>query len=556
MVRRWSAKLATVGALGLAALAVGCGGTTATGDADSRQGDANGTGGGTVKIAQTSFPDALDPQLGLSVESVKPLAQAYPGLLTFAHRPGEEGARVVPGLAEAMPVVSRDGRHYRFTLREGLRYSDGSPVKASDFKATAERLLKLNSPGSNYGWTSIVGGREFLETKKGGISGIRTDDAARTVDIELVAPRSNFSHEMALWFGSPVPAGTPARNLTKSPPPGTGRYVIENVRQPNGYRLVRNEHFSPSLEGTAVDSGNADAFDVAIDGNLSNAVTQVAQNSVDWVDGNPPPDRLPELQAQYGDRVGTFPTNSVYYFFLNSEVAPFDDERVRQAVNHAVDFDALNRIQGGLLTDAHGVLPPGVPGYRKTSDLYPHDIEKAKQLIKEAGAEGAPVTVWGLSEPSIVNTVTYYADVLNEIGLDAQTKIISGDNYAQTVGDRATRAQTGFQFWSQDYPHPADFLDILLNPANVRDAGNTNLSFNAGDDTLRKMMAEANAYPEMTPEAIDRWAAIDRYVQEKAYWVPYANGEQVTFMSDRMDFDRCRGEHSAWTYDWAEFCLR
>ena len=101
-----------------------------------------------------------------------------------------------------------------------------------------------------------------------------------------------------------------------------------------------------------------------------------------------PVDRLAELQQKYGDQLKVYTPANTYYYFMNNRVAPFDKLKVRQAVNYAIDRDALVRLYGGLATPTENVLPPTYPQYKKLT-LYPYNLAKAKQLIKAAGATGA-----------------------------------------------------------------------------------------------------------------------------------------------------------------------
>jgi peptide/nickel transport system substrate-binding protein len=456
-----------------------------------------------------------------------------------------------------MPEISQDGRTYRFRLRENLRFSDGSPVRASDFKGSIERLLAQDSQGSSF-YTGIEGAEEYLETKRGGVDGIETNNQTREITIRLTEPRGSFTFELAIPFAGIVPGDTPKSNQTRNPPPGAGRYVIRNVRVNRGYEMVQNPNFSSSLEGTAVDAGKADGFDVGIYGSEANQVTRITRNQLDFMVDNPPADRVAELRNRFeGTRFRQFVTPSTFYFFLNTQTPPFDDLKVRQAVNFAIDPDAINRVQGGVIAPQNEFLPPPVPGYENTPDLYPHDLNRARALIREAGAEGENVTVWGNPESPTRETVEYYADVLNEIGLDAEVRIIAASTYFTTVGDRSTRAQTGWYNWFQDYPHPADFLDILQNPDNVKATGNNNVQYNVDDQELARKINAASAEPELTDEVKQTWAEIDREVQEKAYGAIYGTRKQSTFFSDRMDFENCKGDNYAvGTHDWAQFCLK
>jgi peptide/nickel transport system substrate-binding protein len=529
----------------------------ACGDDGGGGGGGEGKTGGTIKIGHTSMPDYLDPALSFTVDGWQAELQAYPGLLTFPHKSGPDGAQPVPGLAEDMPQISEDGKTYRLKLRENLEFSDGTPIRASDFKSSIERVLAQDSQGAPF-YTHIVGGEEFLETKKGGIDGIEANDETGEITINLTEPRGSFTFELAIPFAAVVPGDTPKSNQTKNPPPGAGRYTIRNVRINRGYEMVKNPNFSPSLEGTAVDAGKADAFDVGIYGSEANQVTRITRNDLDFMVDNPPADRVAELKGQYeGTRYREFVTPSTFYFFLNTEAPPFDDLKVRQAVNHAVDPDAINRVQGGVIAEQHTFLPPPVPGYKEVPDLYPHDVNKAKALIREAGAEGDKVTVWGNPESPTKETIEYYADVLNEIGLDAEVRIIAASTYFTTVGDRGTKAQTGWYNWFQDYPHPADFIDILQNPDNVKATGNNNLQYNVKDKELARKINAAAAEPELTDEVQEQWADIDREIQEKAYGAIYGTRKQSTFFSDRMDFENCKGdEYAVGTHDWSQFCLK
>ncbi|HEV7563304.1 MAG TPA: ABC transporter substrate-binding protein, partial [Solirubrobacterales bacterium] len=102
-----------------------------------------GREGGTLRVTYASFPDYLDPALSYDTESYTAMYNTYIPLLTYAHADGEAGSRVIPGLARALPKVTDGGRTYTLFLRQGLRYSDGTPVRASDFTHSVERMLKL-----------------------------------------------------------------------------------------------------------------------------------------------------------------------------------------------------------------------------------------------------------------------------------------------------------------------------------------------------------------------------------------------------------------------------
>ena len=160
----------------------------------------------------------------------------YIPLLTFAHAEGQAGSKVVPGLAESMPKVTDGGKTYTLKLAKGLKYSDGTPVKASDFKSSIERMFKVNSSGTPY-YTVIDGAEDFQEKKAGEISGIETDDKTGKIVIHLTEPQGAFDDLLALLFAAPVPADTPDETATKTVPPATGPYEIVDVKPGQGLVL-------------------------------------------------------------------------------------------------------------------------------------------------------------------------------------------------------------------------------------------------------------------------------------------------------------------------------
>ncbi len=148
---------------------------------------------------------------------------------------------------------------------------------------------------------------------------------------------------------------------------------------------------------------------------------------------------------------------------MNTDKAPFDDVKVRQAVNYAVDSAALERIYAGSLSALHQVLPEGMPGHERF-DLYPHDMAKAKQLFKEANPSDTDITVWTNDESPNDEAGAYYQDVLADLGFDAKLKTINADNYYTILGNETTPdLDTGWLAWLVDYPNPNNYFQLLLS---------------------------------------------------------------------------------------------
>lgn len=534
---RITAALAALSAT--AAIAAGCGG----GDSDTKSGDAGGGAaveaktGGTFTGAFSSFPDYLDPALSYTAEGWTTLWPAYTGLLTYKHAEGAEGAELAPGLAEALPEISDDGLTYTLKLRSGLKYSDGSPVKASDFEHTIKRVLNLESGGSAF-YLSIDGAKEYVDGGKADadISGITADDATGEITIKLAEKDGQFTNYLAMDFAGLVKGDTAFDNLTKKPPVGAGPMMITEVKPNRSVTLKRNPNFTALPD---VPEAKADQITIDVVNNQRRQAQDLINDKVDFLIDPPTPDQIREVKAKAGDRYKEEVTNSTYYFFLNQRVAPFDNEQVRQAVGFAVDERALARLFGGLLQPSCNFLPPGMIGYQKVEpcpwgEPGTADLEKAKALIKEAGAEGTEVTVWGNSEELSSSVTEYLADTLNSIGLKAKPRIVDASVYFQTIGNQKTKAQIGFLNWFQDFPSPANFM-FLVDGASIQDTNNQNIG-NVDDPEINKLISTAKQNPDIEAVKGD-WAKADKMLVDKAYVVPYGNRKLTKITSSRIAFD-------------------
>jgi peptide/nickel transport system substrate-binding protein len=524
--------LAAVAALGL----VSCGG----GDDSSSSGGSSGGGGeqgGILDVTYASFPDYMDPQLSYTQEGWSAMGEVYIPLLTYTHAEGTEGAEVIPGLAKEMPEISNGGKTYTLFLRPGLKYSNGKPVKASDFPYTVERLFKVNSGGSPF-YTSIVGAEKFAETKKGGIPGIKTNDKTGEIQIELEKPRGTFTNELGLMFVAPVPKGTPMEDLSASPPPSTGPYTITKSQPGRGWEVERNPYWEKVNSKAMPDlpTGNLDGAKFTVVRNPQTQVNDIEQGKFDYMENPPPADRYTEVKEKYeGTQFRVEPTISTYYFWMNTKRPPFDDVKVRQAVNYAVDSAALERVYSGQIKGTQQILPPGMPGYEKL-ELYPHDMEKAKELLKEANPSDMDITVWTDTESPNNEAGEYYEGVLKELGFNTKLKILNADNYFTVIGNQSTPdLDTGWSDWFQDYPHPNDFFQPLLAGESILQTNNGNFA-NISDPALNKEIAELGE-EQLGPEQEERYKGMDKKFMELAPWAPYGTRTLSTFVSDAVDLE-------------------
>ena len=517
------------------------------GDDDGGAGAGSGSGdgassqvrqGGTATFHYASFPDYLDPALSYTLQGWNAIVPTYTTLLTYRRERGTAGAQLMPGLAEAMPEPTNGGRTYAFTLRDGLRFSDGEAVRARDFEHTIKRVLNLESGGASF-YQAIEGADAYLEANRprADISGIETDDRARTIEITLAEPNGQFPFILAMPFAGIVPSDTPFENATANPPPGTGPFRLTNVEGTRSFSLERNPNYQ---EIPGLPAAKLDRIDVDIVKNQERSIRDTLQNRVDYVDEPPAGDALREFRAQAADRYSAETTNSTYYFFANHEEEPFDDVRVRQALHFAIDKRALARIFGGLLQPGCNFLPPGMQGYEAIEPCPYGDprqapnVERARQLIQQAGAEGERVTVYGNDEDPSTPVAEYLSSVLNEIGLRAQPRILDGAVYFQTLGNNRIGPQTGFANWFQDYPHPGNFL-FLVDPRTNQPTNNQNFS-RVQDPAIQRELERLQ--PLELTEAASGYAALDRQAVQEAHVIPYGHRQLPFITSERIARDQ------------------
>ncbi len=555
-----SVAVAAVVAAGLALVVSACGGGGGGGGSISTS---TATTGSTFPVLKTVWgtTDYLDPSLSYRLESWQLFQDVYVGLVVKAHVSCQTDncAKIEPGLATTIGTVTDGGKDYKFTLRKGLKYSDGTSIKASDFKSTIIRDFKLNSPGIGF-FSNIVGvdACEANPTKCSDISGIVTNDSAGTIEIKLKTPESDFEYVLSIPFTDVLPSSTPAKDTENPPPPAAGPYYIASYNPSKSFVVKRNPYWTKG-EIPALPDGNPDKIVAMMTDDQAQSAQLVASGQYMYDENILPTDQLQHYKSKYPDQIKFFTTPSTYYFFMNWRLPPFNNVKARMAVNYAIDRNQLVNLRGGLGVPTWNFLPPSYPQYKKlTPTPYPYNLTKAKQLVQQSGMAGQKVTVYTISDVAVdLSTGEYLQGQLNKIGFNATLKPLAGANYFTVVGNQATKAQIGFTDWFEDYPYPTDWFNILQNGEHITQVHNNNY----GNVDVKSINKEIDRLGSLPPsEALSAstnaaWAKIDRDLMVKyASTVPYLNGILTSFFSSKMDlacdiFDDNND-------DPAQFCLK
>jgi peptide/nickel transport system substrate-binding protein len=496
---------------------------------------ASAQAGGTITIDAGTAPLSADQGLDFTTQGNELYSVVNTPLLTFQRGvQGVGGSKIIPGLAEALPTVTNNGKTYTFMLRPGLKYSNGTAIKASDVTYALERDIKIPWQAASFVSAYIAGGTAYASGKAKTISGITTDDATGKIVVNLVAPFAPIEDIFALAGTAPVPPTTPMKNLANTGTIGDGPYMWSTITPNQTYTLVKNPNFD--VPGLA--RGHADKIIFQVNTNVTADAEAVLNNQADVFD---PGDTLPasllqQVQTQASGRYQAVPTNSTYYFWFGVNQKPFNNLYARQAVIAALDDRALSRLDSGFLQPDCHLIPPGITGGSSGSTCPYHNanaapnMTEAKALMQKSGMIGQPVTVYGEERSPRKQWLDYYTSVLNSLGFKATEKVVNSSVYFTTIGAPSLKPQTGFGDWVQDFPNPWDFMQLF--------AGNAGSSLNYGYVNDNHYNTTLNTLFQSQPETVaSQWTALDNYAVSQAYYAAYGHEEFPKFYSNRLNFN-------------------
>ena len=503
--------------------------------------------GGTIRLVAVSAAGTIDPHVNYTLQYWQLYQIIYDGLLGFKKGAGEEGFKIVPDLAEAIPQPADGGKTYTFKLRQGVKFSNGQDVTVKDVVASFQRIFKVNGPTSGTFYNGIVGAGACLKdggscTLDGGVVG---DESAGTITFHLVAPDPEFFDKLAVPHAAVLPADAPAEDVGTSPIPGTGPYMIESYDPNKRLKLVRNPSFK-EWSAEAQPDGYPDEIDYDFGLTDEAEVTAVENGEADWMFDQPPTDRLGEIGSKYKDQVHISTLTAMWYAPMNVNLAPFDNLKARQAVNFAINRNALVKLFGGpvLASPVCQILPPGFPGHVDycpyTKDLgatwSAPDMDKAKQLVSESGTAGQKVTVI-VEDTAVSRSIgVYLQSVLDELGYDTSVKAISPNIQFTYVQNTNNNVQISVSQWYQDYPAASDFLYVLFSCNSFHPGSDSSVNI-AGfcDQEVEAKMEKALQTAVTDPKAANEmWAEIDKQVTDLAPVAELFTPKHVDFVSQRL----------------------
>ena len=504
--------------------------------------------GGTFTVVNGSLPDR-DPVQAYSPGDVPALATVYDGLVALRRAGGAAGFTLVPDLATTLPRPTDGGTTYTFRLRPGIRYSNGTLVRASDVRRGLRRQLSFGANPAGF-YDGILGA-QTCQQQPGRCdlsAGIVTNDAAGTVTFHLTRADPDFLYKLSEPLAAPAPPGAPDQPIHRAPfMPGTGPYMISQYQPKRSMTLVRNPYFRQwSYAAQPAGYPEVIRFEQMTDpGKQQAAVIAGRADLVDIAENGQP---YHPLAVRYPARLHPGIKTATDFVFLNTRQPPFTNIKARQAVNYAIDrarIMALLHLDPSEAAPTCQILPADFPGYKpycpyttgpKNGAWHGPDMAKARRLAQESGTTNVPVTMWTSNDRMGKALGSYLVQLLKDLGYQAKLHAVSSDRYTAVFNSR-NKIQVGVSGWLADFPAASDFfLPVLTCHSFYDDPTNTNNQAGFCDPQVDKLASQAQAAQVTDPAYARRlWAQVDRIVTSQAPWAPvYDESYSAGFVSARV----------------------
>jgi peptide/nickel transport system substrate-binding protein/oligopeptide transport system substrate-binding protein len=441
--------------------------------------------GGTMTVAFKSDPKTFDPAVCYDATCWGNMRFLYDRLYDYVG----DTMNIAAQAATDLPKVSADGLTYTITLRPGMTFTDGKPVTAADFVYSFNRILDpaTKSPVASF-WTGVVGAADYAKNPTGDLAGIKAVDNS-TVQITLTAPNSSFKYVLAMPHASVIEKGTAAK------PIGSGPFVLDHFTPGQEIVVNRNPKYWDSPR-PYVDSV---VEKLGVDPHVQ--LLELQKGQIDLM-GDPIPaaDYLTvSNDASLKAQIKTIVKPSTYYLTLNTQIAPFDNPKVREAVSYAIDRAFLLKLVAGQGTAANEYLPPGITGYTTDKLVHDQDIAKAKSLLAEAGfPNGFSTTMYSWNTSPWTELLPQLQQDLAKIGIKVDAQPIQQSAFFELAATPGKAPMT-LTFWVADYPDGSDFYQALLScAAAVPGAQNYSFYCNKNVDDLVNKALAASTVAEAT----------------------------------------------------------
>ncbi|MGP3980146.1 ABC transporter substrate-binding protein [Streptomyces sp. KR80] len=485
--------------------------------------------GGTLTVLSQQDFTHLDPARNWVVSDMLfGTRLIYRTLVTYKASPGTAGGELVPDLATDLGTPSNGARTWTFKLKKGITYEDGTPVTAKDIKYNVERSFSPDLPGgADYAARYLAGAKGYKGPANGEhLDSIKTPDD-RTIVFHLRKPFAEFPNATVMPTFAPVPKAKDKGPRYDNRPFSSGPYKIESYARGKKLVLVRNTHWSPETDEVreaypdklvvvmGLKPNQIDDRMIASQGADASAVSWYALRPESAAKVLPRPEVKKRLLAES--------TNCTDMVQMHTGRAPFTNVKVRQAVQYALDRDAVLTASGGpAFNDLSTAYMPASLFDGKQPDTLKipatGDAEKAKRLLKEAGkADGfaTKITV-SVGDKGRAEAIQ---QSLSRVGIKVTIETVDPSAFYATIGDTKNRTDMVYTGWCPDYPSGSTFLPFVFDGRYIKEKGNSGNHSLFRDKATMHRMDEIAAMTDIK-EADKAWQQLDGEILQQAPAVP------------------------------------
>ncbi|MEV0036155.1 ABC transporter substrate-binding protein [Streptomyces sp. NPDC050804] len=450
---------------------------------------------------------------------------------------GAAGTKVVPDLATDTGRPNADATEWTYTLKEGLKYEDGTPITSADIKYGVERSFAAElSGGAPYLRDWLVGGADYQGPYKDpkGLASIETPDA-RTIVFKLRKPEGDFPFLATATQFAPVPKAKDDGAKYEEHPVSSGPYkVVKNEDDGRRLLLERNPNWSEKTD----DQRHAYPDTIDVQSGLDSAVinqrlstSSGADAAAITTDTNLGPAELAQIGSDktLAARVGTGHFGYTNYLAFNPKVKPFDNPKVRQAISYAINrTSVINAAGGSALAEPATTFLPDQAAFGYTPyDHFPAgktgDPAKAKELLKEAGhPNGLTISLThstAQNRETSPEVATAVQEALKQAGITVKLVGLETNAFNEARWSAADSPGFFISRWGADWPSGGPFLAPIFDGRQiVEDGANFNHAL-LDDPAVNKEIDEINKLTDLAAAA-ERWGALDKKIGEQALDVP------------------------------------
>ena len=442
--------------------------------------------------------------------------------------------RVVDGSAQVVPSlcteykVSEDGLTYDFTLRDGIQFSNGNPLTASDVQYSFERLLAVANQNTDIP-LEVAGGQEVMDKKADSLSGFKVTDDTH-FSVTLKAPNAGFLAELSSPAMSIVDKESMTDGFGTDPAAmiGTGPYIVTEWITNDHYTLVYNDKYwgtEPTVKKMIVR--------VISDANTQNLM--FLNGELDLIDLKNQDGAIIQSQYKtgYADRMVSVPNVGMTFLALNESNEFLKDVRVRKAIGMALDVNTMiTALYNGDAVRENGIIPTGVWAHNDKMEGFPYDPEAAKKLLKEAGYEEGQVSFEISMDSTASGTVQLVGQTISQMLEKAGIKAtVKSYDHAAWLDVRGSGKMDSFVArWGMDYNDPANIMYTFFGSVS----NTQHRSLNYPDEEIIKRVAAAPAIIDDAARMAEYQALEKKIIGEDAAWIPlfadmhlYCRGERV-----------------------------